>query len=214
MGFADMLYQLGVPYNSENALAIADAVMKFINETAHNASSNLADEKGVFRNYYQSIYKDQEVKYRNATVTTIAPTGTISIIAGCSSGIEPLFALSFVRNVMDNDRMIEANPHFEKVAKERGFYSTGLMGAIARVGSIQKILEIPADICEIFTTAHDVSSDWHIKMQATFQKHTDNAVSKTVNLPHDATEKDVAKVYDLAFEKKIKFFHLEANPNL
>jgi ribonucleoside-diphosphate reductase alpha chain len=186
MGFADMLYQLGIPYNSEAALETAESVMRFIQETAHDASQNLAEERGTFKNWENSIFKDRGLKYRNATTTTIAPTGTLSIISGCSSGIEPLFALSFVRTVMDNDKLLEVNPYFEKIARERGFYSPDLMDQIARKGSISDMLEIPEDVRDVFVTAHDVSPEWHIRMQAAFQKYTDNAVSKTVNLPHDA----------------------------
>jgi ribonucleoside-diphosphate reductase alpha chain len=200
MGFADMLYQLGIPYNSEQALETAESVMRFVQEAAHEASSDLAEERGVFENYDKSIYKDSGVKYRNATTTTIAPTGTLSILAGCSSGIEPLFALSFVRTVMDDDKLLEVNPYFEKVARERGFYTSDLMDDIAKQGSIHDMVEIPEDVRETFATAHDVSPEWHIRMQAAFQKHTDNAVSKTVNLPHDATVGDVKKVYDLAYD--------------
>jgi len=204
MGFADMLYQLAIPYNSEEALETAETVMRFIQEAAHGASRDLAEQRGAFGNYDQSIFNDQGIKYRNATTTTIAPTGTLSIIAGCSSGIEPLFALSFVRNVMDNDQLLEVNPYFEEVAKERGFYSYELMDTIAKTGTIHEIQEIPEDVRNIFITAHDVSPEWHIRMQAAFQKCTDNAVSKTVNLPHDATVKDVKKVYDLAYELDCK----------
>jgi len=200
MGFADMLYQLKIPYNSEEALETAETVMRFIQENAHEASQNLADERGVFPNWDESIYKDQGVKLRNATCTTIAPTGTLSIIAGCSSGIEPLFALSFVRNVMDNDKLLEVNPYFEEVANDQRFYSRELMDEIAKRGSIKKMKQIPKDVRKVFVTAHDVSPDWHIRMQAAFQKYTDNAVSKTVNLPHDATVNDVMKVYNLAYE--------------
>jgi ribonucleoside-diphosphate reductase alpha chain len=200
MGFADMLYQLKIPYNSEEALETAEAVMRFLQENAHEASQNLADERGVFPNWEKSIYKDQGVKLRNATCTTIAPTGTLSIIAGCSSGIEPLFALSFVRNVMDNDKLLEVNPYFEEVANDRRFYSRELMDEIAKRGSIKKIKQIPKDVRNVFVTAHDVSPEWHIRMQAAFQKYTDNAVSKTVNLPHEATVDDVMKVYNLAYE--------------
>jgi ribonucleoside-diphosphate reductase alpha chain len=200
MGFADMLYQLKIPYNSEEALDTAETVMRFIQENAHEASQNLADERGVFPNWEKSIYENQGVKLRNATCTTIAPTGTLSIIAGCSSGIEPLFALSFVRNVMDNDKLLEVNPHFEEVANDQRFYSRELMDEIAKSGSIKKIKQIPKDVRNVFVTAHDVSPDWHIRMQAAFQKYTDNAVSKTVNLPHDATVDDVMKVYNLAYE--------------
>jgi ribonucleoside-diphosphate reductase alpha chain len=201
MGFADMLYQLRVPYNSERALEIAEEVMSFIEKESHEASEYLADERGVFANFDKSIFKDRDgCRYRNATTTTIAPTGTLSIIAGCSSGIEPLFALSFVRHVMDNDELLEVNPYFERVAKERGFYSSELMDTIAKKGSIRDIEGIPENVKKIFVTAHDVTPEWHIRMQAAFQKYTDNAVSKTVNLPREAKVGDVRKVYDLAYE--------------
>jgi ribonucleoside-diphosphate reductase alpha chain len=200
MGFADLLFQLNISYNSEEALETAEMIMQFIQEAAHEASRDLAAEREPFGNYDQSIFKDQGVAYRNATTTTIAPTGTLSILAGCSSGIEPLFALSFVRTVMDNDELMEVNPYFEHIARERGFYSRDLMDIIAKKGSIHDIQEIPEDVRAVFVTAHDVSSEWHIRMQAAFQKHTDNAVSKTVNLPRDATIEDVRKVYNLAYE--------------
>jgi ribonucleoside-diphosphate reductase alpha chain len=201
MGFADMLYQLWVPYNSDQALEVGEEVMAFIQEESHTASAALAKERGVFANFDVSVFADKEdCRYRNATTTTIAPTGTLSIIAGCSSGIEPLFALSFVRNVMDNDELMEVNPYFEAVARERGFYSRQLMDTIARKGSIREVRQIPEDVRDVFVTAHDVTPEWHIRMQAAFQKYTDNAVSKTVNLPRDATIEDVRKVYDLAFE--------------
>jgi ribonucleoside-diphosphate reductase alpha chain len=200
MGFADMLYQLRIAYNSGEALETAESVMGFIQETAHQASRDLAEERGVFENFNKSIFKDRNIKRRNATTTTIAPTGTLSILAGCSSGIEPLFALSFVRNVMDNDKLLEVNPYFEKIATQRNFYSRALMDEIARKGSLHDIKEIPEDVRNVFVTAHDISPEWHIRMQAAFQKYTENAVSKTVNLPHDATVEDVRKVYNLAFE--------------
>jgi ribonucleoside-diphosphate reductase alpha chain len=200
MGFADMLFQLGIPYNTEDALQAAGEVMRFIQEASHETSQALAEERGTFRNWERSIYKDKGIRLRNATTTTIAPTGTLSIIAGCSSGIEPLFALSFVRTVMDNDKLIEVNPVFEKVARERGFFSPELMDRVARKGSIHALDEIPEDVRRVFVTAHDVTPEWHIRMQAAFQKFTDNAVSKTVNLPRDATVEDVRKVYDLAFQ--------------
>jgi ribonucleoside-diphosphate reductase alpha chain len=204
MGFADMLFQMGIPYNSEEALQAAEEVMHFIQEACHETSEALAQERGVFANWERSIFKDQGLQRRNATTTTIAPTGTLSIIAGCSSGIEPLFALSFVRTVMDNDKLMEVNPVFEKAARERGFYRPELMDQVARKGSIHEIEEIPEDVRRVFVTAHDVSSEWHIRMQAAFQKHTDNAVSKTVNLPRDATVEDVRKVYDLAYQLRCK----------
>jgi len=201
MGFADLLYQLGIPYDSEQALEIAEAVMGFVQEESHAASKQLAETRGVFKNFKKSVFKDQEgCAYRNATMTTIAPTGTLSIIAGCSSGVEPLFALSFVRNVMDNDKLVEVNPYFEQVAKERGFYNKELMKKIAEHGSIRDMEEIPVDVRRVFVTAHDISAQWHVRMQAAFQKYTDNAVSKTVNLPREATAEDVKKIYDMAYE--------------
>jgi len=201
MGFADMLYQLKVPYDSDQALEAAEEVMNFVQRESHEAAKYLAQEKGAFPNIDKSIFKDHEdFILRNAATTTIAPTGTLSIIAGCSSGIEPLFALSFVRRVMDNDELAEVNPYFEAVAKEREFYSRELMDTIAREGSIREIEEIPEDVREVFVTAHDVTPEWHVRMQAAFQKYTDNAVSKTVNLPRDATMEDVFKVYNLAYQ--------------
>lgn len=201
MGFADMLYRLQIPYDSEKALEMAEEVMCFIQQESHAASKDLAEKRGVFKNFDKSIFGEHEDHaYRNATTTTIAPTGTLSIIAGCSSGIEPLFALSFVRTVMDNDKLLEVNTYFEKVAKDRGFYSPELMDEIARKGSVRNIEGIPDDVKEVFVTAHDVLPEWHIRMQGAFQKYTDNAVSKTVNLPRDATADDVLKIYDLAYK--------------
>lgn len=201
MGFADLLFQLGIPYNSDRAIEVAEEIMAFVQHRSHDASRNLAETRGVFTNFEKSTFKDKkDCNFRNATTTTIAPTGTLSIIADCSSGIEPLFALSFVRNVMDNDKLITVNPVFEKVAKDRGFYTSELMDTIAKKGSLASLNEIPPDVKEIFVTAHDVSPEWHVKMQAAFQKYTDNAVSKTVNLPKDATKDDVLKIYSLANE--------------
>ena len=205
MGFADLLYKLNIPYNSQEALDTAEKVMEFIQKESHAASMNLAKQRGVFSNFGKSIFKKQKgCEFRNATTTTIAPTGTLSIIAQCSSGIEPLFALSFVRNVMDNDKLLEVNPYFEEIAKQRGFYSQELMEKIAHEGSIKDMDEIPKDVRKVFVTAHDVSPEWHIRMQGAFQKYTDNAVSKTVNLPSDASVKDVLKIYNMAYELNCK----------
>ena len=201
MGFADLLFRLNVPYNSDAALDVAETVMGFIQTISHDASKSLAEERGAFKNFDKSIYSEKNGgAYRNATTTTIAPTGTLSIISDCSSGIEPIFALSFVRNVMDNDKLTEVNPYFEHVAREKGFYSKELMDMIAGQGTISNISEIPEDIRNVFVTAHDVTPEWHLRMQAAFQKHTDNAVSKTVNLPNDATVEDVRRIYSMAFE--------------
>ncbi len=205
MGFADLLFQLRIPYNSEAALELAEAMMAFIQNEAHAASRQLAAERGPFANFEKSVYRRRDLPpQRNATLTTIAPTGTLSIIANCSSGIEPLFALSFVRNVMDDDKLTEVNPCFEAAAKAHGFYSEALMRTIAKNGSLRDIASIPNEVKAVFVTAHDISPEWHIRMQAAFQKHTDNAVSKTVNLPQDATADDVRKVYDLAYELNCK----------
>ncbi len=200
MGFADLLFKLKIPYNSEEALGVAEKIMDFVQKESKYASRFLAKKRGVFKNINKSIFKgDKTGGFRNATTTTIAPTGTLSIIAGCSSGIEPLFALSFVRTVMDDDKLLEVNPFFEQIARERGFYSKELMNKIAENGGIKEITEIPEDVRKIFVTAHDISPEWHVRMQAAFQKYTDNAVSKTVNLPGDATVEDVKRVYDLAY---------------
>jgi len=205
MGFADMLYQMGVSYNSEEALQLAEDLMAFIQRQSREASRELAKKRGTFKNFDNSVFKNKKgCRYRNATITTIAPTGTLSIIAGCSSGIEPLFALSFVRRVMDNDELLEVNPYFEQVAKEHGFFSSDLMNRIAGKGSIADLEDIPEDVRRVFVTAHDVVPEWHVRMQAAFQKYTDNAVSKTVNLPRDATPEDVLKVYNLAYELECK----------
>jgi len=203
MGFADMLVQLGIPYNSEEALKKGEEIMSFIQEKSHAASERLAEERGAFPNFPGSIYKDKK-PLRNSTVTTVAPTGTISIIARCSSGIEPLFAVSFVRNVMEGTRLLEVNPYFEAVARERGFYSDELMMKIAKQGTLAGIEEVPEDVKRVFVTAFDVAPEWHVKMQAAFQKYTDNAVSKTINFAHDVNIKEVEKAYMLAYELKCK----------
>ena len=197
MGFADMLIMLGVPYDSEEALKLGEQIMAFIEEKAHEKDVEIAKKRGSFPNFKGSIWDNKYPAFRNATVTTVAPTGTISIIAGCSSGIEPLFAISFMRNVLNGARLFETNPLFEEMAKQRGFYSAKLLEEIARTGSVQKIEGVPDDVKRLFVTALDIAPVWHIRMQAAFQKSTDNAVSKTVNLPNDA--KDDCRKGDLRF---------------
>ena len=206
MGFADMLLRLEVAYDSEESCRIAGEVMQFIHDEARAASEDLARERGVFPNFEGSIFDTTAgARVRNATVTTIAPTGTISIIAGCSSGIEPLFAISYVRaNVLDDDRMVEVQPYFEQVARQRDFYSAELMKKIADVGSVRHLDGVPRDVQQVFATAHDIIPEWHIKLQAAFQRGTDNAVSKTVNFPNEATIEDVEKVYLLAYRSGCK----------
>ena len=205
MGFADMLIKLGIPYNSEEGIETAEKVMEFINDESKRASEELANERGNFKNFKDSIWALRGwKKLRNATTTTIAPTGTISMISGCSGGIEPLFAISFIRNILDNTEMIEVNPLFEEIARERGFYSDDLMRKIARRGSIQNMEDIPKDVRRIFVTSHDITPEWHLKMQAAFQKHVDNAVSKTVNFSNYATTEDVEKVFMLAYRLGLK----------
>ncbi|OIO34792.1 MAG: ribonucleoside-diphosphate reductase, adenosylcobalamin-dependent [Candidatus Omnitrophica bacterium CG1_02_40_15] len=201
MGWADMLIKLEIPYNSGEAVQLAEKIMKFISDEARIKSQELAQKKGAFPSFEDSIFnEDGSKELRNATLTTIAPTGTISIISNASSGIEPLFALSYYRNVMDNDKLIEVNPLFEEVAKKDGFYSRKLMDEIAEKGSIKDIEAVPEKYKRIFVTSHDIAPLWHIRMQAVFQKYTDNAVSKTVNFPHNATKDDVREVYMLAFK--------------
>ena len=204
MGWADVLYRLFIPYDSEEAVELAEKVMAFIRDEGRKASAAIAEKKGVFPYYDKSVYKNTGLKLRNATITTIAPTGTLSIIAGVSSGIEPLFAISYIRNVMDNDKLPEVNPVFREVAEKEGFYSDSLMERIAAKGSIYEFEEIPENIRRVFITSHDISPEWHIRMQAAFQKYTDNAVSKTVNLRNDATRDDVKEVYELAYETGCK----------
>jgi ribonucleoside-diphosphate reductase alpha chain len=205
MGFADALVMLGIPYNSEEALETAEKIIKFISKKALAASADLATRRGVFPNFAGSSYdRTGRPRLRNATVLSIAPTGTISIIAGCSSGIEPLFALAFVRNVMEGTRLLEVNPLFEATARERGFYSSGLMEDIARKGTLRGIPGIPEDIRRVFVTDWDIEPDWHVRTQAVFQKYTDNSVSKTVNLSAEATPQDISRIYTLAYELKCK----------
>ncbi|MDO8603200.1 MAG: vitamin B12-dependent ribonucleotide reductase [Candidatus Omnitrophota bacterium] len=201
MGWADMLIKLEIPYNSEEAVQLGEKIMKFIFDESRVKSLELAKKRGSFPSFKESKFPEEGLKeLRNATLTTIAPTGTISIISNSSSGIEPLFALSYYRNVMDNDKLIEVNSLFEEVAKKEGFYSRKLMEEIAAKGSIKEIEDVPEKYRKIFVTSHDIAPLWHIRMQAVFQKYTDNAVSKTVNFPHDAVKDDIREVYMLAFK--------------
>ncbi len=205
MGWADMLILLGIPYDAEEGVRTAENVMEFIREEGRLASRELAKRRGAFPNFKGSVFDTPgEPPIRNATITTIAPTGTISIIANASSGVEPIFAVSYVRQVMDNDILVEVHPLFERIARERGFYSPELMQRIAEHGTLRDMEEIPADVRRLFVTAHDITPEIHIAMQAAFQKYTDNAVSKTVNFPRDATVEDVAKVYHLAYRQGCK----------
>ncbi|MBE3519559.1 MAG: ribonucleoside reductase class II [Firmicutes bacterium] len=204
MGWADMLIDLGIPYNSEEAIELASQVMKFIQEESVKASVDLARTRGVFENFEKSIYAAQNLRLRNATTTTIAPTGSISIIAGASSGIEPLFSIAFTRHVLDKKALVEVNPRFEQVARKLGFYSEELMERVAARGTLAGIPEIPEKVRRVFVTAHECSPEWHVRMQAAFQRHTHNAVSKTVNFPRHATRDDVEKVFLLAYRLGVK----------
>ncbi|EKO37873.1 MAG: ribonucleoside-diphosphate reductase, adenosylcobalamin-dependent [Solidesulfovibrio magneticus str. Maddingley MBC34] len=201
MGFADLLYLLRIPYDSSEALTLAEKLMEAVQAEARSASKTLAAERGAFPAYPESTYGKRNLgPYRNATTTTIAPTGTLSIIAGCSSGIEPLFALSFARHVMDGEKLVEANPHFVTALREAGAHSDALMEEVTRKGSIAHIGLLPEALREVFVTAMDIEPVWHLKMQAAFQKYTDNAVSKTVNLPNSATQEEIREIYWLAYE--------------
>ncbi len=198
MGWADLLIQVGIPYDSAAALDLAAKVMEFITSIGRDESARLADERAPFPNWGKSIYRDGH-PVRNSTVTTIAPTGTISIIAGCSSGIEPLFAVAYSHIVGDR-HLTFVNPHFEAVARKRGFYSEALMEKVAAHGTVQDLTDVPEDVRRVFVTAHEVAPEWHVRMQAAFQKHTDNGVSKTINLPNVATVEDVARAYRMAYD--------------
>lgn len=205
MGFADLLIKLKIPYNSEKAVSVARKIMKFINDQSKETSKLLAKERGSFPNYEKSIFAENgEDPLRNATTTTIAPTGTISIIANASSGIEPLFAVCYQRKVMDDDILIEVHHEFEKIAKEQGFYSKELMKKIAESGEISSFPEIPDEVKKIFVVAHDVTPTQHIELQAAFQEYTDNAVSKTINFPNSATKDEIRNAYLLAYKHGCK----------
>ncbi|MDY7019304.1 MAG: vitamin B12-dependent ribonucleotide reductase [Chloroflexota bacterium] len=205
MGFADLLIQLGIPYNSEEAINTAEEVMRFISEKANEASLALAKQRSPFPAFEGSIYDvTGGPRFRNASRTTIAPTGSLSIIANCSSGIEPIFALSYVRHILEGEEFVEVNPYFEEAAKKGGFYSPELMKELAQGKRLKDIPEIPENIKNIYITAHDITPEWHVRLQAAFQKYTDAAVSKTVNFPHGATPEDVAKVYMLAYHENLK----------
>ena len=205
MGFADLLLMLGIPYDSVPALKIAEEIMKFISKKATEASIKLGKERGSFSNFKDSRWYDNGFEtMRNATTTTIAPTGTISILAGVTSGIEPLFAVSFVRKVLDGTKLMEINPVFKKIAEKEGFFNKSILKKIAVNGSIQNIEEIPETIRRLFVTAYDIPPQCHVKMQASFQKYVDNAVSKTVNLPTDASQDDIKNIFILAYKLKCK----------
>lgn len=205
MGWADLLIKMNLPYDSEKALELADSIMGFIKRESWSASQELAKERGPFPNFDKSVFAEKKMlPMRNATVTTIAPTGTISLISGCSSGIEPLFAIAYEKHVMDNEKLVEVHNDFVRVARERGFYSDELMEKIAQQGNLKGFSQIPEDVARVFVTSHFISPEWHIRMQAAFQKHTDNAVSKTVNFPFEATKKDVETVFKLAYTLNCK----------
>lgn len=203
MGFADLLIQLQIPYGSEEAMQTAEKVMRFIQIEGYLESESLAEQRGSFPNYKGSIHEGVR-KMRNATVTTIAPTGTISMICGASSGVEPIFAVAYTKSVMDGTSFVEVNPLFESYAKEQGFYSTELMEKIAETGSVQGLPQVPEQVQRLFNTAQEIDPRWHIQIQAAFQKYTDNAVSKTINFPNSATREDIAKAYLLAYRLDCK----------
>jgi len=203
MGWADLLFALEIPYDSQEALDLADRLIAFVEEKGHHQSARLAEERGAFPNWSRSIYRDGR-PLRNSTVTTIAPTGTISMIAGCSSGIEPVFALAFEHRVRSGDmeRVLRfVSQSFERLGRERGFYSDALMDEVARRGSLHGIPGVPDDARAVFKTAHEIHWSWHVRHQAAFQRHTDNGVSKTINLPAEAGEGDVAEAYLLAWRE-------------
>ena len=207
MGWADMLVQLGIPYDSQPAIDLAEEIMREIQNQAYQASANLAQQRGPFPAWPGSIYNQKDNLWstmRNSAPTTIAPTGTISIIADASSGIEPLYAISYVRNVLDQTKLVESNPYFEAIARAEGFYSEELMAQIAETGSVRNSPQVPEWVRDIFPISHDIDPEWHVRMQAAFQKHTDNCVSKTINFPNDASVADIEKAYLLAHQTGCK----------
>lgn len=209
MGFADTLYKLGIPYNSEDGLAFGEKVMQVLNEESHMASEVLAEERGVFPAWDGSDWETQGIKIRNSYTTTVAPTGTISIIADCSGGIEPMFSLAFNRQVMKDTNgkptiMKEVNYVFEDVAKAGGYFSEELVDTLLEKGTLHGLDMVPSEIQKVFVTAHDISPEWHMRMQATFQRHCDASISKTINFPHDATAEDVRSIYEMAIDLDVK----------
>lgn len=205
MGLADLLIKLGISYNSEEAIGYTDKLMRFFSQKANEASVKLASERGTFPNYQRSIYAQKNgPRFRNATRTTIAPTGTISIIARCSSGIEPLFAVAYTRHVLVEGGLPEIHPFFEEIAKKRGFYSEKLLEEVSKEGSVQNIKGIPEDVKTLFITARDVSPEQHVKIQATCQKYIDSGVSKTINFPKESPVDDVKKAFLLAYKSGCK----------
>lgn len=199
MGFADLLFQLKISYDANEAGELAEKIMRFIKAESRKASITLAEKRGVFPNFEKSKFAKKGFKMRNATTTAIAPTGTISILAGCSSGIEPVFALAYMQRVLGTEEILQVNRHFETIAREKQFYTDDLMKKIAQLGSLKWFKEIPEDVRKIFVISYDVAPKWHVRIQAAFQKYTDNAVSKSVNLPSDAHKEDVLKVYKTAY---------------
>lgn len=199
MGWADVLFSFGMPYDSQEAVELGRSLMRYIDSESKKASMNLAQIKGVFPYYDKSIFKEKDILIRNATTTTISPTGTLSIIAAVSSGVEPIYGLSYIRNIMDSEELIESNPVFEKYMLDKGLYSDDIMRIIAKEGSLRNIEGLDDEIKRVFVTAHDITPEWHIKMQAVFQEYTDNAVSKTVNLRNEATRDDVRDVFLRAY---------------
>lgn len=204
MGLADALIKMNIVYDSEPAIRKAEELMSFIQRHAHEASGRLAVERGNFPNWAHSKWHKMNVPMRNATVTAIAPTGTISIIAGTSSGIEPLFAIAFIRRVLGGQELIEVNELFESVARKRGFYSEDLMRKIAATGTLENIDGVPDDVKRLFVCSHDIDFSWHLKMQAAFQKYTDSGVSKTINFAHHATNDNVREAYLKSWDLGLK----------
>ncbi len=203
MGFADLLIELGIPYDSEEGIALGERVMQAVQEAAIEATVALARERGPFPAFDGSVYRGDQPR-RNATVTTVAPTGTLAMIADCSSGIEPLFAVSFIKRVMDGRELVYVHPAFVRMARAEGFYAEELMRAIAHTGGVQGLEHVPERVQRLFRTAYDISPEWHVRMQAAFQRHTENAVSKTINFPRSAEIADVRAAYLLAHRLGLK----------
>jgi len=205
MGFADLLFLLGIPYGSQEGVRFGERVMAILKESSHAASEELAHERGVFPNWQGSRWELAGGRpMRNACTTTIAPTGTISILADCSGSIEPLYALVFWRNILDGEQLLEVNRYFLQAARQRGFHSPELMERIAREGTVQDMAEVPSDLKRVFVCARDIAPEWHIRMQAAFQRHSDSGISKTINSPQDCPKEKVREIYLLAYREGVK----------
>ena len=204
MGFADLLVDLGIAYDSAKAVSLAESVMGFVQARAERASARLAEERGVFENFPVSRAEARGLRLRNATLTSVAPTGSLSLLADCSAGIEPYFALAFGHNVLDGEHLVEVNARFERALRDAGCASPNLLAEVTATGRARGIAALPESLRRLFGTALEIEPRWHLRIQAAFQKGVDNAVSKTINLPESAAPEDVREIYQEAWRLSLK----------